>query len=301
MYKVEKVWYNSKKVCLWADYTRRKCLRLPVIEFSGKDMYNKDFDKKKKFDKTPEEVEENSSLVFGRNSVLELLKTGRTIDKLFVRRGEREGSITMIVAECVSRKIPVVEVEKVKLDSLTGGMNHQGVVAMAAMKEYSTVDDILNIAAGRGEKPFIVIADEIEDPHNLGAIIRCAEGAGAHGLIIPKRRSAGLTSVVCKSSAGAFEHLAIAKVANIAATIDELKEKNIWVYGAEAGGASLYDTKFDSATAIVVGSEGFGISRLVREKCDFMISIPMYGKVNSFNVSCAAAVILCEAARQLKG
>ena len=279
-------------------------------------MYNKKFDNKRKFDRRSDrytdraaendtadgaETEENSSIVFGRNSVLELLKTGRAIDKLFVRRGDREGSINVIVAECVTRKIPVVEVEKAKLDSMTDGMNHQGVVAMAAMKEYSTIDDILAIAAERGEKPFIVVADEIEDPHNLGALIRCAEGAGAHGLIIPKRRSAGLTSVVCKASAGAYEHLAIAKVANIASALDELKEKNIWVYGAEAGGASVYDTRFDSATAIVVGSEGFGISRLVREKCDFMISIPMYGKVNSFNVSCAAAVILCEAARQLRG
>lgn len=266
-------------------------------------MYNKKFDNKRKSDlpAEKEEVSGNSSIVFGRNSVLELLKTGRTIDKLFVRRGDREGSITVIVAECISRKIPVVEVEKAKLDSMTDGMNHQGVVALAAMKDYSTIDEILEIAAKRGEKPFIVVADEIEDPHNLGALIRCAEGAGAHGLIIPKRRSAGLTSVVCKASAGAFEHLAIAKVANIASALDELKQKNIWVYGAEAGGTSVYDTKFDSASAIVVGSEGFGISRLVREKCDFMISIPMYGKVNSFNVSCAAAVILCEAARQLKG
>lgn len=271
------------------------------MEKTGNTMYNKNYDKKRKNDSSAiEELPENSSLVFGRNSVLELLKTGRTIDKLFVRRGDREGSITMIVAECISRKIPVVEVEKVKLDSMTNGMNHQGVAAIAAMKDYSTIDDILDIAAQKGEKPFIVIADEIEDPHNLGALIRCAEGAGAHGLIIPKRRSAGLTSVVCKASAGAYEHLAIAKVANIASAIDELRERNVWVYGAEAGGVSLYDTKFDSATAVVVGSEGFGISRLVREKCDFMVSIPMYGKVNSFNVSCAAAVILCEAARQLK-
>ncbi len=271
------------------------------MEKTGNTMYNKNYDKKRKNDSSAiEELPENSSLVFGRNSVLELLKTGRTIDKLFVRRGDREGSITMIVAECISRKIPVVEVEKVKLDSMTNGMNHQGVAAIAAMKDYSTIDDILDIAAQKGEKPFIVIADEIEDPHNLGALIRCAEGAGAHGLIIPKRRSAGLTSVVCKASAGAYEHLAIAKVANIASAIDELRERNVWVYGAEAGGVSVYDTKFDSATAVVVGSEGFGISRLVREKCDFMVSIPMYGKVNSFNVSCAAAVILCEAARQLK-
>ncbi|MBQ8551605.1 MAG: 23S rRNA (guanosine(2251)-2'-O)-methyltransferase RlmB [Clostridia bacterium] len=247
------------------------------------------------------ENENASYAVCGRNAVLELLKSGRAIDKLFVRKGDREGSITLIVAEAIARKIPVIEVEKAKIDALAAGANHQGVAAMAAAKEYVTIDEILDIAKERGEKPLIVIADEIADPHNLGAIIRCAEGAGAHGLIIPKRHSTGLTAVVDKSSAGALEHLAIAKVPNLAAAIDELKEKGVWVYGAEADGASYYDTKFDSATAIVVGSEGAGISRLIREKCDFMISIPMYGKVNSFNVSCAAAVMLCEAARQLRG
>ena len=272
--------------------------------YNSKDGYNR---YRKKEDRAPRAEaqnsageDESSSIVFGRNPVMELLKSDRTIDKLFVRRGDREGSITVIVAECLARKIPVIEVDKAKLDSLAGGMNHQGVAAMAAMKDYCSIDDIFKIAEERGEKPFIVVADEIEDPHNLGALIRCAEGAGAHGLIIPKRRSAGLTSVVQKASAGALEHLAIAKVANIASALDELKERNVWVYGAEADGAPVYDTKFDSATAIVVGSEGFGISRLVREKCDFIVSIPMYGRVNSFNVSCAAAVILCEAARQLK-
>ena len=272
--------------------------------YNSKDGYNR---YRKKEDRAPRAEaqnsageDESSSIVFGRNPVMELLKSDRTIDKLFVRRGDREGSITVIVAECLARKIPVIEVDKAKLDSLAGGMNHQGVAAMAAMKDYCSIDDIFKIARERGEKPFIVVADEIEDPHNLGALIRCAEGAGAHGLIIPKRRSAGLTSVVQKASAGALEHLAIAKVANIASALDELKERNVWVYGAEADGAPVYDTKFDSATAIVVGSEGFGISRLVREKCDFIVSIPMYGRVNSFNVSCAAAVILCEAARQLK-
>lgn len=240
------------------------------------------------------------SAIFGRNAVLELIRSGRSIDKLFVRKGDREGSITRIVAEAINRKIPVVEVEKNKLDAMCGGMNHQGVAAQAAAKEYVSVDEILEIAKERGEKPFIVIADEIADPHNLGAIIRCAEGAGAHGLIIPKRRASGLTAAVDKASAGAIEHLAVAKVASLASTIDELKEKGIWIYGAEADGEPYYNTKFDSATAIVVGSEGAGISRLIREKCDFMLSIPMYGKVNSFNVSCATAVLLCEAARQLR-
>lgn len=249
-----------------------------------------------------ENDEETASYaVCGRNAVLELLKSGRAVDKLFVRKGDREGSITLIVAEAVARKIPVIEVEKNKIDMMSNGTNHQGVVAMAAAKEYVSVDDILKIAEERGEKPFIVIADEIADPHNLGAIIRSAEGAGAHGLIIPKRRSVGLTAAVDKASAGALEHLAIAKVTNLAVTIDELKEKGVWVYGAEADGEPYYNTKFDSACAIVVGSEGYGISRLVRDKCDFMISIPMYGKVNSLNVSCAAAVVLYEAARRMRG
>lgn len=250
-------------------------------------------------DDEPEQVETNA--VCGRNAVLELLKSGRSVDKLFVRKGDREGSITLIVAEAIKRGIPVVEVEKAKIDTLGAGTNHQGVVAMAAAKEYVSIDEILEVARERGEKPLIVIADEIADPHNLGAIIRCAEGAGAHGLIIPKRRSTGLTAVVEKTSAGALEHLAIAKVPNLAAAIDELKEKGVWIYGAEADGETYYETKFDSATAIVVGSEGGGISRLIREKCDFIISIPMYGKVNSFNVSCATAVVLCEAAKQMRG
>lgn len=260
------------------------------------------YSEKPRFQKSQSDDEEmTANVVCGRNAVHELLKSGRSIDKLFVRRGDREGSITMIVAEAIARKIPVIEVDKAKIDALADGANHQGVVAMAAAKEYVSVDEILDIARERGEKPFIVIADEIADPHNLGAIIRCAEGAGAHGLIIPKRRASGLTAVVDKSSAGALEHIAIAKVPNLAAAIDELKEKGIWVYGAEADGTPYYETKFDSATAIVVGSEGNGISRLIREKCDFIISIPMYGNVNSFNVSCAAAVLLCEAARQMRG
>ena len=265
----------------------------------GKSEYKKREDAFTPRDDDSEPIESNA--VCGRNAVLELLKSGRSVDKLFVRKGDREGSITLIVAEAIKRGIPVIEVEKTKIDTMSGGTNHQGVVAMAAAKEYVSIDEILEAARERGEKPLIVIADEIADPHNLGAIIRCAEGAGAHGLIIPKRRSTGLTAVVEKTSAGALEHLAVAKVPNLAAAIDELKEKGVWIYGAEADGETYYNTKFDSATAIVVGSEGGGISRLIREKCDFIISIPMYGKVNSFNVSCATAVVLCEAAKQMRG
>lgn len=240
----------------------------------------------------------NEGLVIGRNAVRELLKSGRSVDKIFVQRGEREGSITVLIAEAVSRHIPIVEVEKSKLDTMTAFATHQGIVAMAAEKEYCTVDDILAIAEERGERPFIVIADGITDPHNLGALIRCAEGVGAHGLIIPKRRAVGLTPVVTRSSCGAIEHLAIAKVTNLASTVDTLREKGIWVFAAEAGGDAYYDTDFKCPCAIILGSEGDGVSRLLKEKSDYITSIPMYGHVNSFNVSTAAAVILAEVARQ---
>ena len=240
----------------------------------------------------------DSGAVVGRNAVRELLKSDRSIDKIFVRRGDREGSIVVLVAEAVSRGIPVIEVEKNKLDTLAGYAPHQGIVALAAAKEYTTVEDILEIAKSRGEKPLIVIADGIVDPYNLGALIRCAECAGAHGLIIPKRRAVGLTPIVTKASAGAIEHLAIAKVSNIAQTLSWLKKQGVWTYAAEAGGKSYHDTDFRGPAAIVFGSEGDGVSSLIMERCDFITSIPMYGKVNSFNVSTAAAVILSEAARQ---
>jgi 23S rRNA (guanosine2251-2'-O)-methyltransferase len=241
---------------------------------------------------------EDEGVVVGRNAVRELLKSGRDIDKIFVQRGEREGSIVVLAAQATERNIPLVEVDKVKLDKMTAGANHQGIVAMAAQKQYCTVEDILAIAAERGEKPLIVISDGITDPYNLGALIRCAEGAGAHGLIIPKRRAVGLTPVVSKASAGAIEHLAVAKVSNIAQTVTELQEKGVWVYAAEAGGQAYYETDFRGPCALVFGSEGNGVSHIVKEKSDQITSIPMYGEVNSLNVSTAAAVILCEASKQ---
>ncbi len=240
----------------------------------------------------------NEGLVIGRNAVRELLSSGRSIDKIFVQKGEREGSIVVLVAQAVERHIPLVEVEKAKLDKMTAFSAHQGIVAMAAEKEYCTVDDILDIAAQRGEKPFIVIADGITDPHNLGALIRCAEGVGAHGLIIPKRRAVGLTPVVTKASCGAIEHLAIAKVTNLASAVDDLKQRGIWIFAAEAGGDAYYNTDFKCPCAIVLGSEGEGVSRLLKDRSDYITSIPMYGHVNSFNVSTAAAVILAEVAKQ---
>ncbi|MBQ9129851.1 MAG: 23S rRNA (guanosine(2251)-2'-O)-methyltransferase RlmB [Clostridia bacterium] len=242
--------------------------------------------------------EPSENVVAGRNAVSELLKSERTVDKLYIQKGEREGSLPLIVALATERRIPVVEVQKQKLDALAGAVRHQGVVALAAQKEYATLQDILDIAEQRGEPPFLVLCDGIDDPGNLGALIRCAEGAGAHGVVITKRRSVGLTAVVSKASAGALEHMAVAKVSNLSSAIDELKEAGLWIYGAEAGGKPCHKTDMKGPIAVVMGSEGQGISRLVADKCDFIVSIDMYGKVNSFNVSCAAAVILCEAVRQ---
>jgi len=240
----------------------------------------------------------NESVVSGRNAVKELLASGRDIDKIYVQRGEREGSVRMLIGKASERKIPVVEVEKSKLDAMCQGVHHQGIIALAAEQNYSTVEEIIEYAASRGEKPFVVICDGVEDPHNLGAIIRSAECSGVHGVIIPKRRAVGLTPVVAKSSAGALEHMRVARVTNLASVIDELKELGFWVYAADMGGEKYSETDYSGAVALVLGSEGFGISRLVKEKCDFTVSIPLYGKVNSMNVSCAAAVILTEIARQ---
>ncbi len=239
-----------------------------------------------------------SNVIAGRNSVRELLASGRTIDKIIVQKGERTGSITSLIAEAKGRSIPVVECEKAKLDYVSGGINHQGIAAYAAEKDYCEIDDILKYAEEKGEKPLIVIADRIEDPHNLGALIRAAECAGAHGVIIPKRKGALLTQVVSKASAGAVEHMMIARVTNLAMTVEELKKKGLWIFAAEAGGQKYYEQDLTIPSAIVLGSEGKGVSHLLLEKCDFVLSIPMYGKVNSFNVAAAAAVILCEAARQ---
>ena len=252
----------------------------------------------KRVEPTVDEEMEDTGLVIGRNAVRELLKSDREIDKILVRRGDREGSIVVLVAQAIERGIPVVEVDKDKLDHMAGFAPHQGIVAMAAQKDYCTPEDILEIARERGEAPLIVIADGITDPYNLGALIRCAEGCGAHGLIIPKRRAVGLTPLVSKASAGAIEHLPIAKVANIASTVTMLKKKGVWVYAAEAGGTPYYDVDFTGPAAIIFGSEGNGVSEINKQNSDIIVSIPMFGKVNSFNVSTAAAVLLAEASKQ---
>ncbi len=242
--------------------------------------------------------ETESGLVIGRNAVRELLKSDRTIDKLLVQRGERTGSIVVLVAQAIEKGIPVVETDKAKLDAMAGFAPHQGIIAQASEKEYCTVEDILALAKERDEAPFIVLCDGVTDPYNLGAIIRSAVCCGAHGLVIPKRRACGLTPLVSKASAGAIEHLPIAKVANIANTVEQLKKEGVWVFAAEAGGPNVYDTDFTGACAIVMGSEGDGVSQSVVKACDGVVSIPIYGEVNSFNVSAATAIILAEVARQ---
>ena len=243
-------------------------------------------------------VEPNECVVTGRNAVRELLDSERDVDKLYVQSGEREGSVKLLVARAIERRIPVIEADRSKLDAMSGGSRHQGVIAMAAEHNYATVDEIFASAEERGEKPFIIVLDGVEDPHNLGAIIRSAECLGAHGVIIPKRRAVGLTPTVAKAAAGATEHMPVARVTNIATTIDELKERGMWIYAADMGGEDYYKTDLSGNVAIVLGNEGAGISRLVKEKCDFTLSIRMCGRINSMNVSCAAAVIFAEVARQ---
>lgn len=237
----------------------------------------------------------------GRNAVLEAINRGRSIDRLYVKSGEKEGTIRVIIAKAREAGIVISEVSREKLDAMSQTKNHQGVIAVCPAHEYAEVGDILSLAESRGEDPFVIILDNINDPHNLGAIIRSAEAAGAHGIIIPKRRSVGVTGTVAKASAGAVEHLPVARVTNISNTIEELKKHGLWVCAAEAGGRSLYEASLTGPLAVVIGSEGFGVSRLVTEKCDFTVSIPLYGKISSLNASVAAAVIMFEAARARAG
>ncbi len=245
----------------------------------------------------PEELAEG--LIEGRNALTEALKSGRTIDKVYVAEGSTDRSLAHLAAQAKEAGAVVVPVDRRKLDQMSPTGAHQGVIAAVAAHEYASVEDILALAAERGEAPLIVICDELSDPHNLGAILRSAECAGAHGVVIPKRRSVGLTAVVAKTSAGAVEYLPVARVANIANTIRELKERGVWVYGTAADGASgLWRTDLTGPSAIVIGNEGEGMSRLVRESCDVLVSIPMKGHISSLNASAAATVLLYEALRQ---
>ena len=248
---------------------------------------------------TVKTVTEKSNIIVGRNPVAEALKSGRDLDKLMV--SAEEGSVRKIIAVARDRGIPVMRVEKTALDRIAPGQAHQGVCAYVSAYSYAQLEDIFRIAEERGEDPFIIILDNLEDPHNLGAIMRTAECAGAHGIIIPKRRACGLTEVVAKASAGAIEYMPCVKVTNIAQTIEELKERGVWIAACDMGGQEYYKADLKGKLAVVIGSEGFGISRLVKEKCDFVVSMPMVGKITSLNASNAAAVIIYEVRKQRDG
>lgn len=240
----------------------------------------------------------DDELLIGRNPVAEALSSGRPLIKVMIAKGGVTGSAVEIAAKAKKAGVPVQEVDRKKLDYMTSGAAHQGIAALCAVRDYSSVEEILKLADSRGEAPFIIILDEIEDPHNLGAIIRSAECAGAHGVIIKKRRSAGLTYTAYKASAGALEYLPVARVTNIADTIDQLKERNIWVYGADMNGEDYLRTDFGGAVALVIGNEGKGISRLVREKCDVIVSLPLKGRINSLNASVAAGILMYKVAEK---
>ncbi len=236
----------------------------------------------------------NPSIVFGRNPVLEIIRSGREIDRLYVSHGNKSGSVSEIIAKCCARGILIKEISPQKLDYYCGGGNHQGVAVVVAAHRYYSVDDILSFARDLNQPPFIVICDEIEDPHNLGAIIRTAETCGVHGVIIPKRRSASLNATVAKTSAGALEYVRVAKVTNIANTIDYLKDNGVWIYGADMNGTNYRALDLSGPVALVIGNEGKGIGALTAKKCDTIISLPMRGKINSLNASVAAGILMYE-------
>ena len=239
-------------------------------------------------------TEAKPDLIIGRNAVSEAVNSGRELDTLLLMRGTQNPALLRLASIAKEKGAVVKEVDSKKLDYMCGGANHQGVAAFVAVHEYSSVDDILAFAEEKGEALFIVICDEIEDPHNLGAIIRTAECAGVHGIIIPKRRSAALNFTVGKTSAGALEYMRVARVSNLVSTIEDLKQRGVWVYGADMNGESYKKIDFSGATALVIGNEGKGLGKLVREKCDVIVSLPMKGNINSLNASVAAGILMYE-------
>lgn len=250
----------------------------------------------------PEPIQEIEGQLEGRNALTEALKSGRTIDKVFIASGDTDRGLQRLAAQAKEAGAVVVPVDRRKLDAMSVTHSHQGVITLAAAHEYASIDDILEEAESRGEAPLIVICDELTDPHNLGAILRSAECAGAHGVIIPKRRSVGLTAVVAKASAGAVEYMKVARVTNITAAIEELKKRGVWVFGtAVEGSIPMYQADLKGGAAIVIGNEGDGMSQLVRKSCDVMVHIPMKGRISSLNASAAASILLYEAVRQRLG
>ncbi len=295
-------------------FDKKKPLNKPVYKKAGSGDSKRDF--KKSFDKKdgskrsdnrkkarPESEEEKDDFIEtikleGRNAVLEALNSDRDIDKIFFKEGEIEGTINVILAKAREKGIVTVGVPKIKLDEISESKSHQGVVAVCPFTDYYTISDILDYARERNEDPLIIVLDKLTDPHNLGAIIRTAEAVGAHGVIFPKRRASGLTGVVAKSSAGALNYMRCARVTNLTAAIKELKEAGVWVCCADMDGEPMYKSNLKGSLAIVIGGEGEGVSRLVKESCDFSVSIPMRGKIKSLNASVAASVILYEVLRQ---
>ena len=240
--------------------------------------------------------ESAAEVICGRNPVTEALKSGANLDTIYICGSG--GSLSVIRRLAKEKGVVIKDALEAKLTKLSGGASHQGVVAIGACAEYVTIDDILAVSEKKGTKPFIIICDEIEDPHNLGAIIRAAETSGADGVIIPKRRSAGLNATVYKTSAGAASYVPVARVSNLAAALDELKERGVWIYGTDASGSDYTATDFTGSCGLVIGSEGFGISKLIQKKCDFMVKLPMLGRINSLNASVAAGIFMYEVLRQ---
>ena len=247
----------------------------------------------------PQRDAEADGVIEGRNAVIEALRAGTAIDKIYLAKGDTDSALGHIANTGRANGVVVVNADRRKLDEMSRTHAHQGVIAVAAVREYASIEDIFQRAEEQGEAPLIVLCDELSDPHNLGAVIRTAECAGAHGVVIPKRRSAGLTAIVAKTSAGAVSHIPVARVPNLTALMKELQKRGVWIFGAEMNGpTSLYEADLKGPAAIVIGSEGSGMSRLVAETCDFTVSIPMKGKINSLNASAAAAILLYEAVRQ---
>ena len=261
------------------------------------DLSMKEYEKKR--EDIRNETDGADDLIEGRNAVTEALRSGRAIDRVFIADGDTDKALSRLAAMARDAGAVVKTADRRKLDSMSRSGAHQGIIAFAAAHEYATVEDILAVAEERGEAPLIVLCDELSDPHNLGAIIRSAECAGAHGVIIPKRRNVGLTAVVGKTSAGALEYMKVARVSNLSSAIDTLKKRGIWVFGTAASGdRTIYESDLKGPAAIVIGSEGYGMSRLVEESCDFRVRIPMKGNITSLNASAAAAILLYEAVRQ---
>ena len=238
-------------------------------------------------------------MIEGRNAVTEAIRSGRTINKVFLADGDTDRALGRLAAMAKDAGAVIVRIDRRKLNEMSPTGAHQGIIASVAAHEYATIDDLLAAAESKGDAPLLVVCDELSDPHNLGAILRTAECAGAHGVIIPKRRSVGLTAVVGKASAGAIEYMPVARVSNIAATLRELKQRGVWIFGTAAEGATaLYEADLTLPAAVVIGNEGVGMSRIVAEQCDFKVSIPMKGRISSLNASAAAAILLYEAVRQ---